>query len=229
MELEERLRSNVEEELSCDPSLSAAGIGVAASDGIITLTGHVSSHAEKVAAEQAAARVFGVRAVVSELDVKLPASTRATDEEIAQAAIDVLSWTTLVPKDRIKVRVERGWVVLEGEVDWYFQKAAARNAVSGLKGVKGVSDHVEVKQTGLRPAIQAHIEAALERRFGNGRRRITIDTSGDHVTLRGVVKSLAERDEIERAAWTTPGVCHVNNNLSVSGPVRTPRRRLRAV
>ncbi|HTS78251.1 MAG TPA: BON domain-containing protein [Bryobacteraceae bacterium] len=225
MKLEERLRTHVEEELSCDPSLNAAGIGVAASDGIITLTGHVSSHAEKVAAEQAAARVFGVRAVVSELDVKLPASTRVTDEEIAQAAIDVLSWTTLVPKDRIKVRVERGWVVLEGDVDSYFQKAAAHDAVTRLTGVKGISDHIEIRKTGLGPAIQAHIEAALERRFGDGTRRITVETRGDHVTLRGVVRSLGERDEIERAAWTTPGVCHVNNNLSVAGPAR---RRPRA-
>lgn len=223
MKPDERLRKHVEEELSCEPSLDAASIGVAVGDGIVTLSGHVSSHAEKVAAEHAAARVLGARAIVSELDVKLPASTRVTDEEIAQAAIEVLSWTTLVPKDRVRVRVEHGWVVLEGEVDWHYQKTAAYSAVSGLKGVKGIRDNVIVRQTSLRPEIKAHIEAALERRFGDGQRRITIETRGDHVTLRGSVDSLAEREEIERAAWTTPGVCHVNNNVTVLGPERLRR------
>ena len=210
-----RLRHEVEEELGCEPSVDAVAIGVAVDDGVVTLSGHVASHAEKVAAEHAAARVRGAKAIVSDLKVKLPDSTHATDEEIAQAAIHALSWNTLVPADRIKVRVEHSWIALEGDVDWRYQKNAAYNAVCDLKGVRGVSDRVAIKPATISTAVKAHIEAALRRRFGTRKSHITIETSGDHVTLRGAVRSLAERAEIEKAAWTTPGVCHVNNNLSV--------------
>jgi osmotically-inducible protein OsmY len=210
-----RLHQDVEDELGCEPSVDAVAIGVAVEDGVVTLFGHVASHAEKVAAEHAAARVRGARAIVSELEVKLPDVSRSTDEEIAQAVIHALSWNTLVPADRIKVRVEHGWITLEGDVDWRYQKTAAYNAVCNLKGVRGVSDRVTIKPTTISTAVKAHIEAALRRRFGTRKSHITVETSGDHVTLRGAAGSLVERAEIERAAWTTPGVCHVNNNLSV--------------
>ena len=210
-----RMRQDVEQELGCEPSVDAAAIGVAVEDGLVTLSGHVASHAEKLAAEHAAARVRGVKAIVSELEVKLPDSSHSADEEIAKAAVESLSWTTQIPADRIKVRVEHGWISLEGDVDWRYQKTAAYNAVCNLKGVKGVSDRVVIKPTTISSTVEAHIEAALRRRFGARKNHITIETSGDHVTLRGAVSSLAERAEIERAAWTTPGVCQVNNNLSV--------------
>jgi osmotically-inducible protein OsmY len=211
-----RLRQDVEEELECEPSVDAAAIGVAVEDGIVTLSGHVTSHAEKIAAEHAAARVLGVKAIVSDLEVKVPDASQSTDEEIAKAAIHALSWNSRVPADRIKVRVESGWITLAGDVDWRYQRTAAYDAVCNLKGVKGVSDRVVIKQpAAIAPAVKAHIEAALRRRLGTRKSDVTIETSGDHVTLRGTVKSLAERTEIERAAWTTPGVCHVNNNLAV--------------
>jgi len=210
-----RLRHEVEEELGCEPSVDAVAIGVAVDDGVVTLSGHVASHAEKIAAEHAAARVRGVKAIVSELEVKLLDSSQLTDEEIAQAAIHALSWNTLVPADRIKVWVEHGWITLEGDLDWRYQKTAAYDAVCNLKGVRGVRDRVVIKPAAISTAVKAHIEAALRRRFGARKSHITIESSGDHVTLRGAVSSLAERAEIERAAWTTPGVCHVNNNLSV--------------
>jgi len=208
------LRQSVEEELGCEPSVDAAAIGVAVEDGVVTLSGHVASHAEKVAAEHAAARVRGVKAIVSELEVTLPDSSQLTDDEIAQAAIHALAWNTLVPADRIKVRVERGWITLEGDVDWRYQNIAAFNTVCSLRGVRGVSDRVVIKPTAISVAVKAHIEAALRRRFGARKSHITVESNGDHVTLWGTVGSLAERAEIERAAWTTPGVCHVNNNLS---------------
>ena len=209
------MRQDVEQELGCEPSVDAAAIGVAVEDGLVTLSGHVASHAEKVAAEHAAARVRGVKAIVSELEVKLPDSSHSADEEIAKAAVQSLSWNTQIPGDRIKVRVEHGWISLEGDVDWRYQKTAAYNAVCNLKGVKGVSDRVVIRPTTISSTVEAHIEAALRRRFGARKNHITIQTSGGHVTLRGAVGSLVERAEIERAAWTTPGVCHVNNNLSV--------------
>lgn len=210
-----RLRHEVEEELGCEPSVDAVAIGVAVDDGVVTLSGHVASHAEKIAAEHAAARVRGVKAVASELEVKLPDSSQPTDEEIAEAAIHALSWNTLIPANRIIVRLEHGWITLEGDLDWRYQKAAAYDAVCNLKGVRGVRDRVVIKPTTVSTEVKAHIEAALARRFGRRKSRIAVETSGDHVTLRGAVGSLAERAEIERAAWTTPGVCHVNNNLSV--------------
>ena len=211
-----RVRQDIEQELSCEPSVDAAAIGVAVEDGVVTLFGQVASHAEKVTAERAAARVRGVKVIVSELEVNLPDSSLSADEEIAKVAIQALSWNTQIPADRIKVRVEHGWITLEGDVDWHYQKTAAYDAVCNLKGVRGVSDRVVIKPTTISTAVEAHIEAALRRRFGTRRSHITIETSGDHVTLRGAVGSLAERAEIERAAWTTPGVCHVNNNLSVT-------------
>ncbi len=215
------LRRAVEQELAAEPSIDHSHIGVTAKDGVVTLTGHVGSHAEKVAAEEAAARVYGVRALVTELEVRLPGAAQVSDEDLARAAIEALSWNSVVPADRVKVRVEDGWLTLEGDVDWTYQKTAAYNTVAYLKGVRGVRDHIEIRPSSIANAVTTHIEAALERRFGAGNSHITVETVGDHVTLRGTVASLAERDAAEHAAWTTPGVCHVNNNLSV----RPPRRR----
>ena len=225
MKSQERLRHNIEEELASEPSVDAAAIGVALEDGVITLSGQVASHAEKVAAERAASRVHGVKAIVSELEVKLPATTQVTDQEIARETLSSLSWNTLVPPDRVKVRVENGWITLEGDVEWQYQKNAAYDAVCNLKGVKGVINKLAIKPLSVSTAFKTHIEAAFRRRFGTRMDHVTVETSGDHVTLRGAVASLVERAEIERVAWTTPGVCHVNNDLSVSGLAAAARRR----
>jgi osmotically-inducible protein OsmY len=210
------LRRDVEDELTCEPSVDAAAIGVAVKEGIVTLTGHVASYAEKVVAERTAARILGVKAIVTELDVKLLGAGRVNDEEIAQAVIDALSWNTLIPKDQIRVQVGSGWVTLEGDVDWECQKTAAYNAVWNLRGVTGVSNQVVVKPTSIHSAVKDHVESALRRRFGKRTGRITVETRRDHVILWGTVNSLAERDEAERAAWTTPGVCNVENHVSVA-------------
>lgn len=220
-----KLRHGVEQELACEPSLDAASIRVSAANGIVTLSGHVASHAEKVAAEHAAARVFGVHAVVAELEVRLPESRRLADEEIARAAVDAIFWNTRVPAERVKLRVENGWVTIEGDVDWEFQRSAAFETVSCLKGVRGVSNLIRIKPSSVPASVKAHIDAALTRRFGTHANHITVETSGDHVTLRGTVASLAEREAVERAAWTTPGVCHVNNNLSVEAGERAKAAR----
>jgi len=224
MKSQERLRHNIEEELASEPSVDAAAIGVTLEDAVITLSGHVASHAEKVGAERAASRVLGVKAIVSELEVKLPAATQVTDQEIARATLNSLSWNTLVPPDRVKVRVENGWITLEGDVEWQYQKNAAYDAVCNLKGVRGVINKLAIKPLSVSTAFKTHIEAAFRRRFGTRMDHVTVETSGDHVTLRGAVASLVERAEIERAAWTTPGVCHVNNDLSVSGLAAAARR-----
>ena len=215
MNSDTQLRREVEQELAAEPSIDATAIGVAVKDGIVTLAGHVGSYAEKLSAERCVSRLKGVRATVSALDIKLPTSSRVTDEDIARAAISALAWNTSVPQDRIKVEVGSGWITLEGDVDWHYQKTAAHDAVSNLRGVKGITDKIVVKPATVRNSVKAHIEAALRRRYGEDLNHIQIETRGDHVILRGTVSSLPERLEIERTAWTTPGVCNVDNNLAV--------------
>src|ERR1700686_3515710 len=209
------LKKNVESELNYEPSINPAEIGVAVKNGIVTLTGHVQSYWEKVAAERAAARVDGVKAGVNELAVRLPYSSERTDEDIAQAALNSLKWSVLIPADRIKVKVSKGWVTLEGTVDWQFQKAAAEKAVRKLIGVKGVSDLVEVKPRVSKTEVRAAIEEALKRSAELDANRIKVDTDGDKVILRGSVRSWFEREEAERAAWRAPGVRSVDNRILI--------------
>src|SRR2546422_2618543 len=139
------IQRDVLDELRWEPSINAAHIGVSVKNGIVTLTGHVTSYAEKWAAEEAAKRVYGVKAVANELDVKLPGSSQRTDEDIAAAAVAALEASVSVPHDKVKVTVEKGWVTLEGEVEWQYQKEAAESAVRYLTGVKAVSNMIKVK------------------------------------------------------------------------------------
>ena len=209
------LKKNVESELNFEPSINPAEIGVAAKDGIITLTRRVQSYWEKVAAERAAMRVDGVKAVVNELTVRLPYSSERTDEDIAQAALNSLKWSVLIPADRIKVKVSKAWVRLEGAVDWQFQKTAAEKAVRKLYGVLGVTNLVEVKAKPSTAPVKAEIEAALKRSAELDANRIKVEVESGEVTLRGSVHSYFEREEAERAAWRAPGVRTVANRITV--------------
>ena len=209
------LKKNVESELNWEPSINAAEIGVAVKDGIVTLTGRVQSYWEKVAAEHAADRVAGVKAVVNEIEIRLPYANERTDEDIARAAIDNLKWSVLVPADHIKVKVSKGWITLEGIVDWQFQKTAAEKAVRKLIGVIGVSNLVDVKPRVSKHEVKATIENALKRSAELDASRIKVETDGDKVTLSGTVHSLFEKDEAERAAWRSPGVRSVENRIRV--------------
>jgi len=209
------IKKNVESELNYEPSINAAEIGVAVKDGIVTMTGRVQSYWDKVAAEHAADRVAGVKAVVNELEIRLPYASERTDEDIARAAVDSLNWSVLVPQDRIKVKVSKGWITLEGTVDWQFQKTAAESAVRKLIGVKGVSNLVDVKPQVSKVEVKASIEAALKRSAELDANRIKVETDGDKVILTGTVRSLFEREEAERAAWKAPGVHSVDNRIKV--------------
>ena len=155
-------------------------------------------------------------AVAAEIDIPLAGSRRVTDEDIARAALNAPAWNSLVPPDQIKVEVTSGWVTLDGNVSWHYQKTAAHDAVCHLRGVTGVTNQIALKPASMQSAVKAHVEAALRRRFGGQPRHIHIETRGDHAILRGSVPSLFECAEVERAAWTTPGVCHVDNNLTVT-------------
>jgi osmotically-inducible protein OsmY len=210
------LKKSVESELNFEPSINAAEIGVAVKNGVVTLSGRVPGYWEKVSAERAAARVSGVKAVANELEVRLPGSSERTDEDIAQAAVDMLRWSVLVPQDRIKVKVSKGWITLEGTVDWQYQKSAAEKAVRKLYGVLGVSNLIEVKPQVSKAEVKTSIEAALKRLAEVDANRIRVDTEDGKVVLSGSVRSWFEREEAERAAWAAPGVRSVEDRIAIA-------------
>lgn len=211
-----KLRRKVLEELDWDPSFDAAAIGVAVKDGIVTLSGFVESYHEKRNAERAARRVAGVRAVAEDITVKLSDQTVKTDTDIARAILAVLGSNISVPAGCIQVTVEDGWVTLDGEVEWQFQKNTAENAIRYSRGVKGLTNRIKIKPRASATEVKSKIQAALARRAQVDANRITVESTGEKVVLRGTVRSWAEKEAMESVAWSAPGVSKVENDLSVS-------------
>ena len=210
-----QLKKDVVSELEWDPALHADQIGVLVKNGLVTLTGHLASFAEKYAAERAVQRVQGVKGLAVELDVRLGAATQRTDGDIASAAESALHWHALVPEDRIKVMVEKGWVTLSGEVDWEYQRNYAMKAVRPLTGVLGVTNSMSVKPLVTPANIKNRIQGALERQADREAASIEVVVSGHTVTLKGQVHSWAERTAAQGAAWSAPGITSVVNDLRV--------------
>ncbi len=209
------LQQAVLDELNWQPSVKAANIGVTAKDGVVTLTGHVGSYAEKWAAERAAGSVFGVKAVAEELEVRYPFERKEDDADIAQRALQVLSWDTEVPKDKVKVKVEKGLVTLSGNLDWHYQRSAAESDVRKLHGVIGLNNQIVIKPRVQASNVRDKIKAALKRKAQIEADHITVTTDGSKVTLGGNVDTWYERSLAERTAWSAPGVTQVENRLTV--------------
>jgi osmotically-inducible protein OsmY len=215
MKTDSQLQRDVGEELKWEPQVTASQIGIQVKDGVVTLSGEVSSYAEKWNAERAAQRVSGVNALAADLKVKLSGQSGRTDADIARSAENVLSWSTVVPSDTVKVMVENGYVTLTGTVDWQYQRAAASACMHFLSGVTGVSDEIAIKPTLKVSAVKADIETALKRTAAADAKKIHVELHGSDVTLTGPVQNWAEREAATTSAWGTPGVRSVIDKMTL--------------
>ena len=216
MKNNEELQKDVQDAIKWEPLLNAAEIGVTAKDGIITLTGVVDNYIKKSEAEDAAKNVAGVKAVVENLEVKFKSSWgKTSDGEIATEVLNAFKWNWRVPNDKIKVKVENGWVTLEGELEYNYQSEAARDAVKNLLGVIGVSNNIKIKDETMEAIEKADIESALRRNWSIYDNDITVKVSGHKATLSGKVDSWYQKNEAGRIAINAPGVWSVDNELVI--------------
>jgi osmotically-inducible protein OsmY len=210
-----QIQREVLEEIALQPHVDPGHVGVSVHDGIVTLTGHVKSYLEKYEAEKAAKRVRGVKVLVNEIDIHLPGDEKSTDEDIAVEIRRTLRSHLLLTALDIKVTVSDGWVTLEGEVPWQYQKLAAEAAIRHVPGIKGITNLIAVRPRVEPTEVKAQIERALKRHADLDASRIKVNVEGGKVTLQGTVRSLSQKEEVERVAWSVPGVFKVENLLSV--------------
>ena len=211
------LQKDVQDAIKWEPLLNAAEIGVIVKDGVVTLTGTVDSYSKKSEAEYAAKNVAGVKAVVEKIEVKFSSVwAKKDDNEIATEVLNALKWNWQIPKDKVKVKVEDGWVTLEGTLEWNFQKETANNAVRNLLGVTGVSNNITIKSEIEDQIEEKDIKSALRRNWATNDKDITVKVRGHKVTLSGTVDSWYQKDEAGRMGWNAPGVREIDNQVVVN-------------
>ena len=215
MKTDADLKTDITAELAWDPAVKSTAIGVAVKDGVVTLSGHLETFAEKHAAERALARVAGVKAIALELDVKLSFDHKRSDTDIAVSAEQALKWSTLVPVEAIRLTVDHGSVTLQGEVEWDYQRRSAEKAIRPLMGVVGISNEITLRVRPRATDLSRKIQEALTRQTLREAKQIQVAVDGTTVTLSGTVHSWHERDAVQGVAWAAPGVHAVINELRV--------------
>ena len=215
MKSNSELQLDVQNAIKWEPLLHAAEIGVTAKDGVVSLSGNVDSYLKKLEAENAAKKVIGVRALVENIEVKFQNTWTKTDTEVANEVLEAFKTNYSIPDHKLSVKVEKGWVTLEGELPWGYQRQAAKQAVNHLTGVKGVTNNIMIKSETHDAIEQKEVEKAISRNWSIDKGRINVSVSGTTVTLSGKVDSWHQKDEAVRIAWNTPGIWYVKNELEV--------------
>lgn len=215
MKTNSKLQQDVQNAIKWEPLLHAAEIGVTAKDGVVSLTGVVDSYLKKTEAEDAARKVHGVKALVENIDVKFQSAWNKSDTEVANEVLEAFKNSYSLPNDRLTIKVEKGWVTLDGEIPWNYQREAAHNAVKHLTGVKGVSNNIKIKSEVHDAIEQKDVEDAIARHWSIDNSNITVSVDKTTVTLSGTVDSWYQKSEVGRIAWNTPGISHVKNELMV--------------
>ncbi|MEO0059398.1 MAG: hypothetical protein RLZZ312_1045 [Bacteroidota bacterium] len=209
------LQSDVQNAIKWEPLLNAAEIGVTVKDGVVSLTGIVDSYAKKIEAENATKKVVGVKAIVENIEIQFPTFWSKNDVEIANEVLNALKSNWSVPDDKVAVKVENGWITLDGDLHYNYQKEAAKNAIKYLAGVKGVTNNINIKSESQDKIEQKDVENALNRSWSLDDCDIKVFVSGKTVTLKGIVNSWYQKEEAGRIAWNTPGIWFVENELAV--------------
>lgn len=212
------IQKDVIEQLKWEPFLNAAQIGVSVKNGIVTLSGQVDTYSKKMLAEKAAKKVAGVKAIAEDIQVGISPSYKRSDAEIAEAVVNALKWHTMIPEDKIKVSVEEGNVKLEGDVEWEYQRSQAKTTVENLMGVRFVTNLIAVKPKITPYELQQKITASFQRSANIDAGKVSVDVTGSKVTLRGKVRSFAEKEDAENAVWAAPGIVSVENKLLIEEP-----------
>ncbi len=218
MKSDSQIQKDVMEQLKWEPFLNASEIGVAVKNGIVTLTGQVDSYSKKLTAEKAIKKIAGVKAIAEEIQIGVSPDFKKTDTEIAEAIMNALRWHTAVKEEKIKVRVENGNVRLEGEVEWEYQRNNAKNAIENLTGVRSVTNAITVKSKISTSDIQIKINSAFHRSATIDSAKIKAEVIDGKVTLRGKIRSIAEKEDAEKAVWNAPGITSVDNKLEIEVP-----------